>query len=179
MSPVSPFSHGILFHIQANTKTNKSICNLIQIQTPLPPEQLFFNLQLFTTASSTLTSTQPNHTTTTTTAIMSSSRSPYKVQVHQQEPSIHSSYSYSSDPYTSSGSSTPRSYTSGNYREYGASESHHVKASTQPALTQTSDKHTSNIASSGKNLVINHNKVGYTDAAPNPKYSGGYSRTSY
>lgn len=54
-----------------------------------------------------------------TTATMSS---PYTVQIHQsnKEPSISSSYSYSSGSYSSSGSTTPRSLSPGEYREYGA-----------------------------------------------------------
>ncbi|CAM1510131.1 Fc.00g004660.m01.CDS01 [Cosmosporella sp. VM-42] len=90
--------------------------------------------------------------------------SPYSVQIHQntKEPSINSSYSYSSDSYASSGSSTPRSYSSGEYREYGAA------------------KHTSTVSrpSRSGNLVINHGKVGYDAASPRPGYIGGYSRTS-
>ncbi|CAJ0552969.1 uncharacterized protein FTOL_07652 [Fusarium torulosum] len=87
--------------------------------------------------------------------------SPYTVQIHQsnKEPSISSSYSYSSGSYSSSGSTTPRSLSPGEYREYGA------------------DKHTTQVASSGRNLVINHNKVGFEKDSPAPKYSGAYTRT--
>ena len=95
--------------------------------------------------------------TNNTTATMSS---PYTVQIHQstKEPSISSSYSYSSGSYSSSTSTTPRSLSPGDYREYGA------------------DKHTTQVASSGRNLVINHNKVSYEKDSPAPKYSGAYTR---
>ncbi|CAF3564671.1 unnamed protein product, partial [Fusarium graminearum] len=100
-------------------------------------------------------------TTTThslTTATMSS---PYTVQIHQstKEPSISSSYSYSSGSYSSSTSTTPRSLSPGEYREYGA------------------DKHTTQVAKSGRNLVINHNKVSYEKDSPAPTYAGAYTRT--
>ncbi|KAM0559510.1 hypothetical protein ACHAPJ_004540 [Fusarium lateritium] len=87
--------------------------------------------------------------------------SPYTVQVHQstKEPSINSSYSYSSGSYSSSTSTTPRSLSPGDYREYGA------------------DKHITQVAKSGRNLVINHNKVGYEKYSPAPSYSGAYTRS--
>ncbi|KAF7559090.1 hypothetical protein G7046_g5057 [Stylonectria norvegica] len=85
--------------------------------------------------------------------------SKYSVQVHQnnKEPSINSSFSYSSGSYASSGSSTPRSYSTGDYREYGAA------------------KHTSQQVASSGNLVINHHKVIYESDAPQPGYTGCYS----
>ncbi|QGI58314.1 hypothetical protein CEK26_000441 [Fusarium fujikuroi] len=94
--------------------------------------------------------------------------SPYTVQIHQstKEPSISSSYSYSSGSYSSSTSTTPRSLSPGDYREYGAG----------PTLTFDADKHTTQVASSGRNLVINHNKVSYEKDSPAPKYSGAYTR---
>jgi hypothetical protein len=87
--------------------------------------------------------------------------SPYTVQIHQstKEPSISSSYSYSSGSYSSSTSTTPRSLSPGEYREYGA------------------DKHTTQVAKSGRNLVINHNKVSYEKDSPAPTYAGAYTRT--
>ncbi|KAI1058859.1 hypothetical protein LB507_003486 [Fusarium sp. FIESC RH6] len=87
--------------------------------------------------------------------------SPYTVQIHQstKEPSISSSYSYSSGSYSSSTSTTPRSLSPGEYREYGA------------------DKHTTQVAKSGRNLVINHNKVSYEKDSPAPTYAGVYTRT--
>ncbi|KAF7547456.1 hypothetical protein G7Z17_g7719 [Cylindrodendrum hubeiense] len=86
--------------------------------------------------------------------------SPYSVQIHQntKEPSIGSAYSNSSASYLSSGSSTPRSISPGDYREHGAS------------------KHASRVSSSGPNLIISHNKVVYDVNSPQPQYSGGYTR---
>ncbi|KAF4974724.1 hypothetical protein FZEAL_8394 [Fusarium zealandicum] len=105
--------------------------------------------------------------------------SPYSVQVHQssKEPSIHSSYSYSSGSYGSSNSSTPRSLSPGDYREYGAGKSYRLDPPPSgPTLTRRPDKHTTQV-SSGRNLVINHNKAGYEKNSPAPKYSGAYSRS--
>ncbi|KAK7413588.1 hypothetical protein QQX98_007523 [Neonectria punicea] len=91
--------------------------------------------------------------------------SPYSasVQIHQDNkaPSIGSAYSNSSVSYgsSSSGSSTPRSISPGEYREYGAA------------------KHASCASSSGRNIVINHNKVVYDVNSPQVgSYTGGYSR---
>ncbi|KAF5702357.1 hypothetical protein FPRO06_01471 [Fusarium proliferatum] len=109
--------------------------------------------------------------------------SPYTVQIHQstKEPSISSSYSYSSGSYSSSTSTTPRSLSPGDYREYGAgkfltTESPGSFTSQGPTLTFDADKHTTQVASSGRNLVINHNKVSYEKDSPAPKYSGAYTR---
>ncbi|KAF5019053.1 hypothetical protein F66182_8945 [Fusarium sp. NRRL 66182] len=111
--------------------------------------------------------------------------SPYSVQIHQsnKEPSIHSSYSYSSGSYSSSSTSTtPRSLSPGDYREYGAGKlpaagfpgsQRHIG----PTLTVDTDKHTTQVASSGRNLVINHNKVSYEKYSPAPTYQGAYTRS--
>ncbi|KAM5342849.1 hypothetical protein ACJ41O_013815 [Fusarium nematophilum] len=108
--------------------------------------------------------------------------SPYTVQIHQnpKEPSINSSYSYSSGSYASSSSSTPRSLSPGNYREYGAGKSHRdsLNAPSGPTLTVNAEKHTTQVASSGGALVINHKKVHYDQFSPAPTYSGAYSKTS-
>ncbi|KPM34690.1 hypothetical protein AK830_g11882 [Neonectria ditissima] len=78
--------------------------------------------------------------------------SPYSVQIHQDNkaPSIGSAYSNSSVSYlsSSSGSSTPRSISPGEYREHGAA------------------KHASSASSSGRNIVINHHKVGWDVNSP-------------
>ncbi|KAF4456601.1 hypothetical protein FALBO_15378 [Fusarium albosuccineum] len=107
--------------------------------------------------------------------------SPYTVQIHQssKEPSIHSSYSYSSGSYTTSSTSTPRSLSPGDYREYGAGEFmlHGSTTSSGPTLTLNPDKHISQVARSGRNLVINHNKVHYDKDSPAPTYAGAYSRS--
>lgn len=120
-------------------------------------------------------------TTTLTTATMSS---PYTVQIHQstKEPSISSSYSYSSGSYSSSTSTTPRSLSPGEYREYGAgklpaTESPGSSIWSRPTLTVDTDKHTTQVAKSGRNLVINHNKVSYEKDSPAPTYAGAYTRT--
>ncbi|EWY80134.1 hypothetical protein FOQG_05088 [Fusarium oxysporum f. sp. raphani 54005] len=44
------------------------------------------------------------------------------------------------------------------------------------SYSYSSDKHTTQVASSGRNLVINHNKVSYEKDSPAPKYSGAYTR---
>ncbi|KAH7133436.1 hypothetical protein B0J13DRAFT_102206 [Dactylonectria estremocensis] len=87
--------------------------------------------------------------------------SPYSVQIHQhtKEPSIGSTYSRSSASSASSGNSTPRSLSPGEYREYGAS-----------------DQHVSRVSSSGRNVIINHGKVTYDPNSPHVPYGGGYSR---
>ncbi|KAF4969403.1 hypothetical protein FSARC_3385 [Fusarium sarcochroum] len=112
--------------------------------------------------------------------------SPYTVQVHQstKEPSINSSYSYSSGSYSSSTSTTPRSLSPGDYREYGAGELPAVESPGSrlqrhigPTLTFDADKHITQVAKSGRNLVINHNKVGYEKYSPAPSYSGAYTRS--
>ncbi|KAH7153009.1 hypothetical protein EDB81DRAFT_441225 [Dactylonectria macrodidyma] len=88
--------------------------------------------------------------------------SPYSVQIHQHtnERSIGSSYSRSSASSASSGSSTPRSLSPGEYREYGASS-----------------QHVSHVSSSGRNIIINHNKVTYDPNSPHVPYGGGYPRS--
>jgi len=115
------------------------------------------------------------------TATMSS---PYTVQIHQstKEPSISSSYSYSSGSYSSSTSTTPRSLSPGEYREYGAgklpaTESPGSSLCSRPTLTVDADKHTTQVAKSGRNLVINHNKGSYEKDSPAPTYAGAYTRT--
>ncbi|KAF4448873.1 hypothetical protein F53441_7809 [Fusarium austroafricanum] len=110
--------------------------------------------------------------------------SPYTVQIHQstKEPSISSAYSYSSGSYSSSTSTTPRSLSPGEYREYGAgklpvAESPGSFMSFGPTLTVDTDKHTTQVANSGRNLVINHNKVSYDKYSPAPSYSGAYTKS--
>ncbi|CAG1987455.1 unnamed protein product [Fusarium graminearum] len=109
--------------------------------------------------------------------------SPYTVQIHQstKEPSISSSYSYSSGSYSSSTSTTPRSLSPGEYREYGAGKSPATESPGSsvfgPILTADTDKHTTQVAKSGRNLVINHNKVSYEKDSPAPTYAGAYTRT--
>ncbi|KAM6538605.1 hypothetical protein FALCPG4_000470 [Fusarium falciforme] len=126
------------------------------------PNNSWSLLTKFYTQQSLTVQDSPAHTTTPTTilktAIMSA---PYTVQIHQssKEPSIHSSYSYSSGSYVSSTDSTPRSLSPGEYREYGA------------------DKHTTQVAKSGRNTVINHHKVGFEQYSPSPTYSNSYSRS--
>lgn len=104
----------------------------------------------------------------------------YSVQVHQKEPSIDSYYSYSSNNY-SSGSSTPRSYSSSysdELREYGASKSTRDSTVKSTPLTPSQAKHTSTVVRSGRNVVVNHGKVTYDPNATSPGYGGSYTRHS-
>ena len=157
---------------------------------PIPnlqhPDNSWSTLAKFYTQQSLTVQDSPAHTTTPTTttlktAIMSA---PYTVQIHQssKEPSIHSSYSYSSGSYVSSTDSTPRSLSPGEYREYGAGEFHHLPGPPGsmplgPTLTINADKHTTQVAKSGRNTVINHHKVGFEQYSPSPTYSNSYSRS--
>lgn len=141
-----------------------------------------YNTQQSLTVHHSATQATPTITTTLTTAIMSA---PYTVQIHQssKEPSIHSSYSYSSGSYVSSADSTPRSLSPGEYREYGAGEFHHLPGplGSMPLgptlITVDADKHTTQVAKSGRNTVINHHKVGFEQYSPSPTYSNSYSRS--
>jgi hypothetical protein len=98
---------------------------------------LFWFVQLFNQHNNPIHLNSCKQTTTTHSLTTITMSSPYTVQIHQstKEPSISSSYSYSSD------------------------------------------KHTTQVAKSGRNLVINHNKVSYEKDSPAPTYAGAYTRT--
>lgn len=179
--PSLSFRLGNSFHTQTHRQTDKSTISY-KYKRLSRLNNSFSTCNCSSLPSCTLTPTQPtyNQNQPQPQPATMSSRSPYgKVQVHQED-DINSSYSYSSDPYSSSGSSSrSHSSSSGNYRAYGASESHQVNASSQtPPLTLASAKHTSGVRRSGQNLVIQHNAVGYTHGDPSPGYVGGYSRTN-
>jgi hypothetical protein len=164
-----PFSLSLSSSTLTQRLNNSVLLNHQHYQQPFTPQLLQANYKQTITTHS------------LTTATMSS---PYTVQIHQstKEPSISSSYSYSSGSYSSSTSTTPRSLSPGEYREYGAgklpaTESPGSSFYFRPTLTVDAGKHTTQVAKSGRNLVINHNKVSYEKDSPVPTYAGAYTRT--